>query len=146
MDQTECQSTGVYNTFEDMSAQGHCETESFLLCTLLTVTLGLPSRVYIECPRPLGWTQVVDRYHQLMCAYDVRALDVILCLQGRWLYICPHEQEIFVHLDPVWDECLTRWFSDLREALSERGALPRFPIVEPARQEAGSLELCSNPV
>ena len=66
LDQTEHQCTGVYNTFEDMlQAQGHCVTASFLLRTLFCDTLGLPSGAYIECPRPLGWTQVVDRYRQL---------------------------------------------------------------------------------
>ena len=66
LDQTEFQSTGVYNTFEDMlRAQGHCVTASFLLFTLFCDTLGLPSGAYIECPRPRGWTQVVDRYRQL---------------------------------------------------------------------------------
>ena len=44
LDQTEHQSTGVYNTFEDMlRAQGHCVTASFLVCTLLCDTLGIPS-------------------------------------------------------------------------------------------------------
>ena len=133
MDQTECQSTGVYNTFEDMSAQGHCETESFLLCTLLTVTLGLPSRVYIECPRPLGWTKVVDRYRQLIRPYVPKTLFCAFSEDGS---IGPHIQELLVYLDPVWDECLTRWCIDLREALSGRRALPRFPFVEPVRQEA----------
>ena len=48
LDQTEYQNTGVYNTFEDMvRAQGHCLTASFLLCTLLCDTIGLPSGVYI---------------------------------------------------------------------------------------------------
>ena len=44
LNQTEFQSTGVYNTFEDMlQAQGHRVTVSFLLCTLLCDTLGPPS-------------------------------------------------------------------------------------------------------
>ena len=66
LDQTEYRSTGVYNTLEDMlRAQGHCATAWFLLCTLVCDTLGPPSGVYIECPHPLGWTQVVDRNFQL---------------------------------------------------------------------------------
>ena len=147
LDQTEYQSTGVYNTFEDMlRAQGHCVTASFLLCTLVCDTLGLPSGIYIECPRPLGWIQVVDRYRQLFGTNNVRAQDVVLRLQGRRLYIGPHVQEFLLHLDPVWDERLTRWCIELREALSGRRALPRFPVVEPARQKVGPLELSSNPV
>ena len=55
-------------------------------------------------------------------------------------------QEFLVHMDPVWDERMTRWCIELREALRGRRALSRFPVVEPARQEVGPLELSSNPV
>ena len=56
LDQTEYQSTGVYNALEDiLRAKGRCVTVSFLLLTLFYDTLGLPSGTYIECPRPLGW-------------------------------------------------------------------------------------------
>ena len=147
LDQTEYQSTGVYNTFEDMlRAQGNCVTASFFLRTLFCDALGLPSGAYIEGPRPLGWTQVVDCYRQLFRTSNVRVQDVVLRLQGRRLYIGPHVQEFPVHLDLVWDERLARWCIDLRGALSGRRALPRFPVVEPAPQEVGSLELSSNPV
>ena len=97
-------------------------------------------------PSPLGWTQVVDRYRQLFRTNNVRTQDVVLRLQGRRLDIGPHVQEFLVHLDPVWDERLTRWRIDLREALSGRRALPRFPVVEPDLQEAGPREVSINPV
>ena len=32
-------------------------------------TVGLPSGASMACPRPLGWTQVVDRYGQLIHAH-----------------------------------------------------------------------------
>ena len=109
LDQTEYQSTVVYNTFEDMlRAHGHRVTASFLLCTLFCDTLGLPSGAYNERPRPLGWTQVVDHGRQLIRATNVRAQCVVLRLQGRRLYIGSNVQEFLVHLDPVWDERLTR--------------------------------------
>ena len=108
-------------------------------------TLGIPSGAYIERPRPLGWTHAVDRYRQLIRANNIRAQDV-LRLPGRRLYIDPHVQEFLVHLDLVWNERLTRWCIDLREALSEKRALPGFPVVEPARQDVGPLELSRNPM
>ena len=80
LDNTEYQSTGVYNTFKGiLRAQGHCVTASFLLHTLFCDTLGLPSGAYIVCPRQLGWTQVVERYSQLIRANNVRGQEAVFC-------------------------------------------------------------------
>ena len=66
-----------------LRALGLSETASFLLCTLFCDTLRLLSGAYIECLRPLGWTQAVDGYRQLIRAHNVRTQDVILRLQRR---------------------------------------------------------------
>ena len=68
-----------------LRAQGHSETASFLLRTLFCETLGLRSGAYIECPRPQGWGQVVDRYRELIRAHNVHTQHVILRLQRRFL-------------------------------------------------------------
>lgn len=65
---------------------------------------------------------------------------------GRRFYFVPHVQEFLVHLDPACNKRLARWFVDVRVALSESRAFPRFLVVKPAPQEARPPELSSSPV
>ena len=115
---------------------------------LLAVLFGLVPRSTLNTSHLRSYSIYLraNFYFQLIRAHNVRTQDVVSRIQRRQLYIAPHVQESLTHLDPVSDERLATWCIGLREALSGRRAFPRYPVVKPARQEAGPLELSSNPV
>ena len=117
--------TGSYNTFELMlKAHGRSPTSSFLLCSLFSDALGLPSPTYLYFPRPRA---AVSCYRTLFTAFEIRPQYVLLRLPNRRLYIGPHVQEYLVGLDSEWEEHLTRWTLGVQNALRSGAALPTFP-------------------
>ena len=108
--------TGSHNTFELMvRAHGRDPTPSFLLCSLFSDALGLPSAAYLDLPRPREWESAVSRYCTLFTAFEIRSQDVLLRLTHRRLYVGPHVQKYLVGLssergehqvDPRGPECL----------------------------------------
>ena len=107
--------TGSHNTFERMvRAHGRDRTPSFLLCSLFSDALGLPSAAYLDFPRPGEWESAISRYRTLFIAFEIRPQDVLLRLPDR--RIGPHVQEYLLGRNSEWEGHLNRWVLGVQSA------------------------------
>ena len=107
-----------------VTAHGGSPASSFFQCSLLSDTLGLPSRAYIDIPRSREWEAAVCRDRTL---FKTRPKDVLLRLSNRMLYIGPHVQDYLVGVESEWDEHLPRWVLAVQNELRTDAGLPPFP-------------------
>ena len=138
--------TGSHDTFELMvRAHARSSTSSFLLCSLFSDALGLPSQAYLHFPRAREWEAAVSRYHTLFTAFEIRPQHVVLRLPYSRLYIGPHVQEYLVGLDSEWEEHLTRRNLAVQNVLCIDTALLPFPAAVAAQPEEEALASGSDP-
>ena len=136
--------TGSHNTFERMvRAHGRDRTPSFLLCSLFSDALGLPSAAYLDFPRPGEWESAISRYRTLFIAFEIRPQDVLLRLPDR--RIGPHVQEYLLGRNSEWEGHLNRWVLGVQSALGTGAALPPFPAAGEAPTAGEALASESDP-
>ena len=65
-----------HDTLELMArAHGRSPTSSFLLCSLFSDALRLPSQAHLDFPRSRGWKAAVSRCRALFTAFEIRSRD-----------------------------------------------------------------------